>query len=109
MFSNSKKIKYFENLTLNKTSNITNKLKQTTINLLKKKLKKKLKQNKTPLTKIILQNKKYHIHTYTNLIKNNKKTNKIKLFKKITLITKLTSHYYKSNSPFTHNNLTNYK
>ena len=85
MFSGSRKVECFGDLTLNKASNITDELGQTAMNLLRRELEKELGQSETPLAEMMLQSKEYRIRTYTNLIKDDGRTSKIKLFRRVLL------------------------
>ena len=77
MFSGSRKVECFGDLTINEASNITDELRQTAMNLLRRGLEKELGQSETPLAEMMLQSKEYRIRTYTNLIKRKSKRDKV--------------------------------
>ena len=83
MFSGSRKVECFRDLTLNEASNITDKLGQTAMNLLRRELEKELGQSETPLAEMMLQSKGYRIRTYTNLITDDERASVINLFRKV--------------------------
>ena len=83
MFSGSRKVECFRDLTLNEASNITDELGQTAMNLLRRELEKELGQSETPLAEMMLQSKGYRIRTYTNLITDDERASVIKLFRRV--------------------------